>query len=380
MFHRRRVHWYHKLLTVTFLVLILLPGVDMIVGIDKSPVAGQVAEFPEFRGGLRGIASFPGQFKYWFGENFGFRQAFIRVHGKTKAGIFKTSPSKKVLLGQDGWLYYLDERVFEDYRNLYPFDDAGLKQWLDLLEQRRAYCAERDITYLFTISPNKPSIYPEFLPPGREPLDRPKRLDQLQKAVNQRLPEVAMVDVRDALRENKRSYGPLYFNTDTHWNEMGAYVAYVEIMTELKKTYPDLVITPLDQIEVREQVDNGGDLARMIGLKFSTEETMRTPVFPQPRKVVREKDGSDLTVVVKDVLKGEEGLVTLCENGEIESAVIIHDSFGQALIPLLARHFKRATFVWSNSFDKALVEKEQPKVVIQQLVERRLLNWTPEPE
>nr|WP_279382527.1 hypothetical protein [Acanthopleuribacter pedis] len=284
------------------------------------------------------------------------------------------------MLGKDDWLYYRDEMVFEDYRNLYPFDKPGLQQWLDLLAARQSFCAERGITYVFTISPNKPTMYPEFLPEGWEPLDRPNRLNQLQAAVDSRLPEVAMVDVRPALNNHKSSHGPLYFKSDTHWNEMGAYVGYVEIMTELKKHYPELTIVPIDELEIDEQTSNGGDLARMMGLKFSTEELMRTPQFPESRPVVREKDGSTLTVVVKDVLKGEEGLVTRCEAGEIESAVIIHDSFGQALIPLLARHFKRATFVWSNSFDKSLVEKEQPKVVIQQLVERRLLNWKPTPE
>lgn len=380
MFHRRRVHWYHKLLTATFLVMILLPGVDMMVGIDKTPAAGTVAEFPEFRGGLRGLASLPGQFKYWFGENFGFRQWFIQFHGKLKKEGFGTSPSTKVMLGKDDWLYYRDEMVFEDYRNLYPFDDAGLQQWLDLLQTRQTFCEERNIAYLFTISPNKPTMYPEFLPSGWEPLDRPNRLNQLQTAVDAKLPQVAMIDVRPALKRHKTNHGPLYFKSDTHWNEMGAYVGYLEIMTALQKRFPELQLIPIDQIKVAEETGNGGDLARMMGLKFSTEERMRTPQFPETRNIVREKDGTPLTVVVKDVLKGEEGLVTLCAAGEIESAVIIHDSFGQALIPLLARHFQRATFVWSNSFDKTLVDKERPTVVIQQLVERRLLNWEPTPE
>ena len=379
MYSRRRAKWYHILLIGMFFFVILMPGIDMLVGIDRTPVAGTTAPFPEYRGGLRGLASLPGQFKWYFSDNFGFRPFFIQLHGLYKAHFWKASGSSKVLLGKEGWLYYRDEQTLDDYRNLYPFDEKSLGTWVDMLAARQRFCDARGIDYVFSISPNKPGIYPEYLPDGWAPLGRPKRLDQLQAAVARRLPSVRMVDVRPALLAARKDH-LIYYETDTHWNQLGAFVGYREIMAALAQRYSDLDVPSLEDITIETEPSDGGDLARMMGLKFVTDEPLVTPVFPQARQVIREKDGTPLDVAVKDILKGEEGLVTLCEEGEIESAVVIHDSFGQALIPLLARHFKRATFVWSNSFEPELVEKEKPAVVIQQLVERRLVYWEPEPE
>lgn len=47
-----------------------------------------------------------------------------------------------------------------------------------------------------------------------------------------------------------------------------------------------------------------------------------------------------------------------------------HDSFSQALMPLLAEHFRRITFTRQYAMDKMLAEQEKPDVVIQEMVDR----------
>ena len=53
--------------------------------------------------------------------------------------------------------------------------------------------------------------------------------------------------------------------------------------------------------------------------------------------------------------------------------VLLHDSFGEALKPFLAEHFSRAVYV-SNAmgFEDALLEREHPDLVIQEITERYL--------
>ena len=54
----------------------------------------------------------------------------------------------------------------------------------------------------------------------------------------------------------------------------------------------------------------------------------------------------------------------------------MRNSFGEALIPLLTASFRRALFVPAGFtlFDDRIVERERPEVLIQVLVERRLLH------
>jgi hypothetical protein len=376
MFSRRRARWYHLLLVGTFILAIFLPGVDMVIGIDKTPVAGVTAPAPEFRGGIRGLLSLPGQFKYYFNENFGLRPFLIYTHGIYKTQILGISSSNKVVIGKDGWLYYRDEHTLDDYRNLYPYTEEELKYWSKIMGDRLAFLDERNIAYVTIMPPNKVSIYPEFLPEGWDPLDQPKRLDQMIERLAKDHPGLAFIDVRDQLRA-KKDEQLLYFPTDTHWNEVGAVVGYRAVLQALQPKFPDLQIPDWSDITVQQEPNHGGDLARMLGTKFITEDPRIYPVIKPERTVTRVKDGSVLTVEVIDILRGEEGLVTHCADGEIGSAVIIHDSFGQAMIPLLARHFQRATFIWAHDFQPELIEKEKPDVVIQQMAERIPLNITP---
>jgi hypothetical protein len=86
---------------------------------------------------------------------------------------------------------------------------------------------------------------------------------------------------------------------------------------------------------------------------------------------------------------------TVPESSSGPRAVVFHDSFflapeerrsGQPtppwgpppatfhLIPLLAEKFSRATFTWQKRFDAELIKREHPDVVIEERVERVLVN------
>ena len=56
--------------------------------------------------------------------------------------------------------------------------------------------------------------------------------------------------------------------------------------------------------------------------------------------------------------------------------VMLHDSFGKWLRPFLPEHFQRSVFVWQHdlpiSVFKAVVLKEKPDVVIEEIVERMI--------
>ncbi|CAN0586212.1 unnamed protein product, partial [Laminaria digitata] len=106
----RKSRWYARLLIASFLLMILLPTVDMIVGLDGTPVSRKTAPPPEMPSDLRSLAKLPGAFKWYFGENFGFRSYLIQLHGLYKTKVWGNSGSTRVLQGKQGWAYYRDDR------------------------------------------------------------------------------------------------------------------------------------------------------------------------------------------------------------------------------------------------------------------------------
>ncbi len=62
----------------------------------------------------------------------------------------------------------------------------------------------------------------------------------------------------------------------------------------------------------------------------------------------------------------------VCDRPELPRAVVYRDSMAIPLIPLLAENFSRVVFVSSRGFDPALIEREKPDIVIEEMVERTL--------
>ncbi|MBK6283027.1 MAG: hypothetical protein IPF54_10535 [Draconibacterium sp.] len=64
-------------------------------------------------------------------------------------------------------------------------------------------------------------------------------------------------------------------------------------------------------------------------------------------------------------------------NENLPNAVIIRDSFGDALMPYLQNSFHYSTFIWDGwnySFNLEVIQKEKPDVVIYMILESIIPN------
>ena len=185
---------------------------------------------------------------------------------------------------------------------------------------------------------------------------------------------VSVVDLRPALLE-ARDRERLYYLTDTHWNDRGAFLAYQQIIDAVHRQLP-AVPGARDRSAFKEttRLLNGRDLAAIIGLKrvMSEEDLQLVPKQPH-RYVVVEPKGSYATA-------GEGRIVTEIPGSTLPRAVIFRDSFTSLLAPYLSEHFSRVVYLWQNNFDADEALKEHADVVIEEIVGRHLHNFIPSPE
>ncbi|HRQ31863.1 MAG TPA: hypothetical protein PLM89_02020, partial [Anaerolineales bacterium] len=144
----------------------------------------------------------------------------------------------KVIVGEDDWLVYTAEGDIEDYQKVELFSDDELANFQANLDALSESYAQRGIKLLIVVSPNKNTIYPERVPDQIPVFGTTSKLDQ---AVNylQANGKTQIIDLRPALLAAKAER-QIYYATDTHWNDYGAYIAYSAIMEELNKTNPNL--------------------------------------------------------------------------------------------------------------------------------------------
>jgi hypothetical protein len=220
---------------------------------------------------------------------------------------------------------------------------------------------------VFVVAPDKHWIYPELLPGGITGHPEQSRIDQLVDELRAHS-TVPVVDVRDALRA-AREDERLYHLTDTHWNDLGAFVAYEQVMRGLE-TQVAIHARERHELDLRRIPRSGMDLARMLGLgRVMVEEDLQLePKHGRLSRIVEPARASRGLMDPRVVSEGPPGALR---------AVVFRDSFGSAMIPFLAEHFSRAVYLWQNNFDPQVVLNERADVVIQEWVGRHLYNQVP---
>ncbi len=345
------------MLLVGFLLLLAFPATDLGWYMLRAAPDAQ----PEALGWRKTIEQY-----------FGGRQTLIHLNGYVRTQLLHTSNTPKVLIGKDDWLYLADEHGVEDVRNEQPFTEAELRGWGDYLIALHEYAKQRGIRFLLTIPPNKQTIYPEHLPSWVTKIGPVSRLDQLAQYLQQHS-DVNFVDLRPVLLA-KKSAALLYYQTDTHWNQLGMFYGYERIAERLHTMYPALPLLRPTDFEVRHLNSIGGDLVRMLlgSEQFGRDEEISLiPRIPRRALIHDETASLGAGAIANSLLTSE------CEGAPVPRAVVYRDSFFKHVVPILAEQFVHAVFIWGTEVDYALLEREHPNLIIFEMIERHLFADPP---
>ncbi len=269
----------------------------------------------------------------------------------------------KVLVGDRGWLVLTGEGDLDVYQQASLFAPDQLAAFQQNLDALSANYAERGITFLVIVPPNKNSIYPERVPAAIPILGMESRLNQLVTYLQEH-GRTQLIDLRPALRQAKSEH-QIYYATDTHWNDYGVYIAYIALMTELQKKYPNLTPHPVSDFKIVEQEPELLDLSRNIGTTLLPESKIQ--FLPQ----------FDSHTSYKNINLGPRKLMlSYTPDDNLPNLVLYYDSFFFNVIPMLGEHFHRGYYIQNYTggglWNLSWVDEQQPDVVIIEFAERYL--------
>ncbi len=362
--------WRDKLVAIAFFVVVAVPGLALVFTAKDTVTRFEnraMAPWPA----PSASRTFPQAFERAFSDRFGGRDGLVVLHHAGRLALFGVSSLPNVLPGTDGWFYWLGEdghSLARHYRGTMTQPQEEIEASVAELERRRAWLAERGIAYVVAIVPEKYTIYPEHLPAWIRKAEGPTPYDRFVQAVAQH-PELAFVDLRPPLRE-ARTRELVYYKTDSHWNFNGARVGYDALMAAVQKALPGKLaaIAPAPRPAFNQGVDYyRGDLLTMLG---------RPPGL-------REDDVAPLSKVLGDARQRCARRIDrngeypgfefwICDKPGLPRAVVLRDSMAIPLIPMLSENFSRVVYVSARKLDRALIEREKPDVVIEELVERSM--------
>ena len=267
----------------------------------------------------------------------------------------------KSVVGEAGWLFLTAEKSSDIYQNVIPFSDDELAQIQASLDLVTEKYAQEGITLIVVVPPAKQSIYPEFMPDEITVLGDKSRLDQLVAYLSGH-GNSQILDLRPALLEAKDAQ-QVYYSTDTHWNLLGAFTAYQQVIGELGQTYPQLVPYSLSDYEISTSKTEVLDIAQNIGSKNWREEKIEfTPK-------------TERSATFREFLLGQRKILfSATQNEALPSAVVYYDSFFFTVNPFLAEHFEQAFYIQNYTggglWTLDWVDDMKPDIVIVEFSER----------
>lgn len=369
---------------VLFVTLISLPVVDTVFHVAPDVALMETDPPPLPDSSMSQLfKSFNVLQRGYLEKTFGFRKILVRLENILDIfWLHASNQYQTVIKGKGDWLFLSQENnelnVLQDYRSVRLFSKKQLTRRVDIYKKRQKWLADRGIHYLIVIAPNKHTVYPEFLPDQFNKVSPVSRTDQIVSALE--AAGVPVLDLRQTMDIVKRQ-ALAYYRTDTHWTTFGAFAGYVQIMKRLSQWFPQLEPEIRGEFDIAIVPNLNGGLASMLALG---------DFFPESRVVFtpRFKRRAEETVAPLTVTPYFQPTVTTDthEPGR-PSAVIFRDSFAHELIPFLSEHFNKAIYLWpypatpreERYFDKALIEKEKPAVVIDEFVERYFTEFPPKP-
>ena len=199
-----------KIFIALFLALLLIPSVGMLLGFESAAGANEIlSPPPRFGIGMLNETA------DYVADRFALRQEMITLWSWLNEKLLHTSAQEQVLLGRDGFLFFSD--TLDDYTGV-SLSDGELAQIAQRLRALQDSLEAEGKRFVFTIAPNKNSLYSEYMP---------RAIANHHESANaaRLLPYLERYGVHYADLFAPLSKELLYYRTDSHWTAQGAAVA-----------------------------------------------------------------------------------------------------------------------------------------------------------
>lgn len=369
------------ILCSVFFSIIFLPGILWVLSQEDKEL-----NTPEFQ--LSAFQTFPTAFDKFFRKNFHGRNCYYETANTVKKTLFNSLSTPHLILGKQEFLFFNREEFRSDFLHKNLLDKYDITHLMLQAKSNHAKLKKSDIIYLKGYLPDTHEIYPENLPSrirfGR--LDTTSRFDQFYGAMKSI--SALLVNVKPAILQKKDRY-LLYFKNDTHWNELGAYIAYKEIMEKLAAQANDFRPLPMSHFSIdwyssKSSLDsiqnnfysfhpktgtyfNPSGLSNAIGR--GTEIVDSIPVFDLNDKpnIIRTRHKLTNINYINITLKNSNALTN-------KSLIVFGDSFSEPMLKFFSLHFKKIDFYRSEvNWNK--IDLKKTDVVLDLKVGRKLNDY-----
>lgn len=310
-------------------------------------------------------------FEAYYNDTFAGRKKVISKYVKLQKKL--KIDTGQYFYGLNDWIFYdsikaNNGNTLVDYYAEVYFDDDDLQKMAEGINMANEFYAKKGIKYMIVVAPNKENIYSEFMPERMQKIRKSEisRMDAAVKYLEQHT-DVKILNLKPEILAAKPDFAQnLYYKKDTHWNEIGSYIGFEKIASGFaslgfKVKAPILQSSMITEGELKDMDMESG------AQEISYNVNYRNNLQPE---CLNDEDNPN---------------VSWCETkgtGNNKRLLMFADSFAGGLMLYINKTFETVYYIPAGSKKlseiEAFVEKAQPDLVVDELVERyfsRYINY-----
>ena len=288
IFHRNKLE--QKLLRIfiaVFIILLFAPIIQrrLNIFVETNLYGVEIASIrPEFSWQSWKIENFQKNFEQWFEDRIGFRAGLIKTNNQIDFDVFEElaqNNNSKIILGKNNYLY--EKGNIDSHNNVFKMETSLIETEIQKLKELQDKLAAKDVPFLLIISPNKATIYPEYIPEkyiNKNELQKTSNYDEIIFFLDKY--NINYFDTHAFFLAQREMNDYLLFPPGgTHWSYYGACLVVKELMQKLEvldqKNLINISCTPV--IRNNEPYGYDIDLKNLVNL-WTDQEINNTTDHP----------------------------------------------------------------------------------------------------
>jgi hypothetical protein len=267
------------------------------------------------------------KYEKYINEQFTLRNKWIDLKSRFEFFMGKTE-NNSIVYGKNNYMFDKIQKINEQQLDK---NVEHIKKFLDKYN---------DKSIKFALAPNSYEILKGKLPYGLKLFRQRDMINNVYAKLSE-IKNVEIINFVDALDAHNNEY--VYYKTDHHWTNLGAYYAYVEFMESLGKDYVD--ISNLKANEVEGFLGTYFSKAKKFNSEFDKITYYDVNI---DKMIIKDKEYADIYDYEKfktrdkyaAFLYGNNDLTIITNKDSVNKQdksriLIIKDSFGNSFVPYL---------------------------------------------
>lgn len=335
----------HALFVGAIFALCLIPSVGLLWD-QSAPIDSAASQTPlpaaiDEKGNTN--VEYLSELGSYFETHFAYRAHAVDLNARLRVALTKTSPTDQVIIGNSGWLYY--GGTLNDHLGKTELSEHKANNIAHNLSLVQGYTRSTGSDFVFTIAPNKNSLYPENMPYYYPQGDQKNRSLIKQCLANK---DIAYVDLFETF---SNAHEVLYYQTDSHWTQEGALLATKALSNKANVDSKDK--------STGHTIEHIGDI-----------ETMLYPTTASPETTEAISLGS--WTGEDDDFSVENSYIKTTSSSGSGTLLMFRDSFGDSLIPLMSPLFEQSYYSKLIPYNFTQLESLKPTCVVIERAERHV--------